>query len=1106
MLEQLDLTDDFTEATLSKGELIRRGGKIKSFLTPDADTVLGKVRGSNGETYEQMILLVHEDGTMYIDGHCSCPVGFNCKHVAALVLELTARAAQGAPARPEKAATPLRREVVLPQTLESWLDRARHISDAPSYGTNHRLLYVLSVGYNDKADRWSASVGRYLQLDLYSARLKNGTYHDIKQAGTPHRTSSVPQYVALELDLLRFIDACASRRYYPGVTGQVLDDSDLTQHLLQRLLATGRLFWQDASTEPLRAGDVRPARAAWRMLPDGTQETTLEAAPEAAHVLPIVPAWYVDTDTRELGRLEPDLPAAQLKVFLNCPPVMPEAAPAFRERFEEALGGTLPAPHRFETKDRKHACVPRLTLFSLTGLTPFGSSADITDTAALEYVYGDVVIPASDAGSVLSRYQDGVLERIPRDAKTESKAQKRLLAENFLPAGRILSYLREDKWHHFMLLTDRHANEAHWLAFVQEVVPRLRRSGWEVHFDPSFRYQVLQPEAWYGEVDESSGQDWFGLELGVVVDGERVSIIPLLVSLLQRMPHALSPEALAELPDDGELLVPFEGKKLALPVARVRAILTVLIELYLKEGADGPLRLPLLDAARLLELEEALEVRWAGGEKLREMGQRLRNFSSIRPVAPPKGLRAQLRPYQQEGLAWLQFLREYNLSGILADDMGLGKTLQTLAHLLMEKEAGRAKRPSLVVAPTSLMHTWRSEAKRFTPDLKVLVLHGKDRQALFDRIPEHDLILTTYPLVPRDVDTLQEHAFHLLVLDEAQNIKNVRTAAFKTVASLVANHRVCLSGTPLENHLGELWSLFHFLMPGFLGSSEVFRRLYRTPIEKGGDTTRQAQLARRVKPFILRRTKAEVARELPEKTESVITVELEGAQRDLYETLRSSMHERIRKEIDTKGLARSHITILDALLKLRQACCDPRLLSLSAAKRVKSSAKLEWLEGTLPNLLEEGRKVLLFSQFATLLGLIEESLQRMGVPYAKLTGQTRNREAQVRAFQEGDARVFLITLKAGGVGLNLTAADTVIHFDPWWNPAAENQATDRAYRIGQDKPVFVYKLIAESSIEEKILVMQEHKAALARGILDGSLDKSSGLTPEDLNLLFEPLA
>ncbi|WP_415577499.1 DEAD/DEAH box helicase, partial [Deinococcus radiodurans] len=375
----------------------------------------------------------------------------------------------------------------------------------------------------------------------------------------------------------------------------------------------------------------------------------------------------------------------------------------------------------------------------------------------------------------------------------------------------------------------------------------------------------------------------------------------------------------------------------------------------------------------------------------------------------------------------------------------------------------------------------------------------------FEKIPHADVVLTTYPLLPRDIDELRQHEYHLVILDEAQNIKNNKTAAAKAAGSLGARHRLALTGTPLENHLGELWSQFNFLAPGLLHDEKTFQKLYRTPIEKRGDTARQAALSARVRPFILRREKRDVARELPPKTEIPVRVTLEGDQRDLYETVRVTMQSRVREELAARGLARSTIAILDALLKLRQAVTDPRLVKLEAAREVQGNAKLDWLETNLPQMVEEGRRVLIFSGFATLLGHLEEFLKREGIPYSKITGQTKDRQKQIDAFQAGETHVFLITLKAGGVGLNLTAADTVIHYDPWWNPAAEDQATDRAYRIGQDKPVFVYKLIAAGSVEERILDLQARKAALARGVLDGGLTDATQLTVQDLDRLFAPL-
>jgi SNF2 family DNA or RNA helicase len=437
--------------------------------------------------------------------------------------------------------------------------------------------------------------------------------------------------------------------------------------------------------------------------------------------------------------------------------------------------------------------------------------------------------------------------------------------------------------------------------------------------------------------------------------------------------------------------------------------------------------------------------------------------------------------------------------------MGLGKTVQTLAHLQYEKEQGRLTQAALIIAPTSLVGNWFAEAQRFTPELSVLVYHGYDRHQ--DNFDEYDLIISTYGLIHRDKEKFVNYFFYYLILDEAQFIKNARTKTTQVIQQLRAQHRLCLTGTPLENHLGELWSLFHFLMPGLLGDAKQFRLWFRTPIEKHADSARRELLATRVKPFMLRRTKNQVAQELPPKTEITRTIELTGPQRDLYEAIRMSMEKKVRDAIVKQGLGKSHILLLDALLKLRQVCCDPRLLSLPEAEIAHGvSAKLDVLVELLDSLVEEKRRVLIFSQFTSMLQLIEESLNKKNYPYLKLTGQTQNRQALVDQFQEGTIPIFLISLKAGGTGLNLTKADTVIHYDPWWNPAVEDQATDRTHRIGQENPVFVYKLITSGTVEEAILGMQDRKRQLVDGILSADATQSVSLTEEDLVQFFVPLS
>ncbi|WP_377690338.1 DEAD/DEAH box helicase [Pseudobowmanella zhangzhouensis] len=385
-------------------------------------------------------------------------------------------------------------------------------------------------------------------------------------------------------------------------------------------------------------------------------------------------------------------------------------------------------------------------------------------------------------------------------------------------------------------------------------------------------------------------------------------------------------------------------------------------------------------------------------------------------------------------------------------------------------------------------------------------MHGPKRGADADSLQNSDVIVTSYPLLLRDWNVYQQQLFSLLVLDEAQSLKNPSTKLYRVLQSLRFEQIIALSGTPIENHLGELWAQFNLLQPGLLGSQSQFNRLFRAPIERQRNEARRALLVERVRPFILRRQKQQIATELPGKTEILQSIPLEEKQAQLYESVRVSIDASLNKIIAAKGFKHSQIEILDAMLKLRQICCHPQLLNQVGAKRLSQSAKLDWLVSQLPGLLEDGRNILIFSQFSSMLGLIATTLDDMGIAYSKLTGETLDREAQIARFKQGKNRVFLISLKAGGTGLNLTEADTVIHFDPWWNPAAQAQATDRAYRIGQDKPVFVYRLIAQGSIEEKIVELQQSKQALAAGILDGSMDATeTRLNEQMLQSLLAPL-
>ncbi len=897
--------------------------------------------------------------------------------------------------------------------------------------------------------------------------LEDGRFGAAKRfafSGGPYR----PGYVGLDdYELLLAILAHAtSYREKHSFYAPVTIDLNAGNRLLGRLLATGRCHWCEPDAAPLRAGQPRAADIRWKLGADRQErpELVVEGCPQALW-LAGEPPWYVDPHEGVSGSLE--------------------------LRGERQAMNTLSVPRLLTAEDRDSRPLPHLRLHLHRGLP----------LAKLAFDYDGQIVDFGDDRSI----------RVRREFDTEITAAERLEEMGLVELidAAIPGVAAEDLAGEF-LLTPSDADDGEFLtSFVRQGVPLLRAAGWVVEIDDNFPFRVIEGEQhWYADVADGKNP-WFDLELGVEIGGERHSLLPILVGMLRNPAFGLD-EFRSQVAGEFALRT-VDGRTLVLPAERVQAILGTLTDLFGERPLtpDGALSLSPLNAPLLVDLEEVLgeDARvWSGGERTRELGRKLRDFHRIEPVEVPEGFRGTLRPYQRDGLNWLQFLREHDLAGILADDMGLGKTVQVLAHLLCEKQARRADRPSLVVAPTSVIGNWRNEAARFAPDLRVLVLHGQSRKAHFDRIAEHDIVLTTYPLLSRDAKVLASQAYHALILDEAQFVKNAKTKAALAARWINARHRLCLTGTPMENHLGELWSLFHIMMPGLLGDSKHFRKLFRTPIEKHGDDDRREQLAARVRPFLLRRTKNEVETDLPRKSEMTRLIDLGPSQRDLYESIRLAMNDKVREEIARIGLARSTIVILDALLKLRQVCCDPRLLKIREAKAVEESAKLDALMEMLDEMLEEGRRILLFSQFTSMISLIEQELRLRRIPWVKITGDTRDRDSPIRQFQAGEVPLFLISLKAGGTGLNLTAADTVIHYDPWWNPSVEDQATDRAHRIGQEKPVFVYRLIVSGSVEEKMLALQTRKRELAEGIYRSrGAQGGAPLSAADMEVLFQPL-
>ena len=746
-----------------------------------------------------------------------------------------------------------------------------------------------------------------------------------------------------------------------------------------------------------------------------------------------------------------------------------------------------------------------------------GSSFDneVMPLLELSFEYEGVRILAAEEDDEVMIDLDRFVPRSPSD---ESRARRFLESFGAVPLDCLDEYSAA-VYADYVVRCEGNVHD--FCGFSAYVVPQLRALGWKVEVDPKYPFKVVQGEpAWQATItsgpsrfDESGDEkeverpDWFGLQLGVVVDGKKVNLLPALLELLERA----NGKPLAELAQTTSrkcLALPVgDGLYLPLPVDRARAILRVLAELYDGTAPKGELRVPPIRAGAILALDEAFAKN--GGQVLitGDAGALRVAEDMAKPIAQveqPSGVQATLRDYQIEGISWLQNLREREVGGILADDMGLGKTLQTIAHVMLEKEAGRLTKPALIIAPTSLVMNWQREFKKFAPEARVLVVHGSDRASAYDGIRDADVVVTSYPIVCRDEEKFAEWDFHLVILDEAQTIKNMKSRAHIACRSIVATHRLCLSGTPVENHLGELWSLLDFVNPGLLGDELHFNRFYRVPIERLRNEDRLAALRELVAPYILRRNKRDVAKELPKKTEVMRPVELYGQQRELYESIRVAAHAEVRKLIKKKGLAASTIPILGALTKLRQVCCDPRLVRMNSTGPVKESAKYRMFFELLDKQLEGGHRVLVFSQFTSMLGLLEKGLIERKVKYAILTGATTDRAEAVDQFEKGGAKVFLISLKAGGTGLTLTSADVVIHYDPWWNPAIQAQATDRAYRIGQKKPVISYQLFAAGSVEERILGLQRSKKHVADAIL-GQGAAANALGEAELDILFAPL-
>ena len=1094
------------------GRVYQRQGRVVA-LEDRPTEIVAWVRGSSPAPYSVRIRIAADGQGVRIEGACSCPVGAFCKHIAATLIEIRTRQPEVAAVKSALGDEPL------PPHIAHWIAMLERSQTADSEAfppdAQSRLIYVFSAPEYRQAPS-------FLQVEAWSARvLKNGGFSN--SASRPELSNllseTAPRYVRpSDVKIVRWLSVARGTAY----GGPIRLKDEAAWEIIEAAIATGRARLDKVHGSPLTMGPDRTAEIVWKLGDDAHLRPVIEVEGGVTAFL-AAPPGYLDRAAGVIGRLALNVDSGVAVAILAAPPLPARLAGKVAQLIEQRAPRAAAArPASAEPPLRiEQSPVPALRLFGaeLPAELPENATlrhsswryaappeTEIVALARLSFRYGPATLPHGETAAVVSTVAHGRVLEIVRRPEEEAAAVAQLRRQGLVNAPEVRP--ETPARHRLDFLPE--GDEFAWFDFLYHGLPALREAGFVIEVDEAFPLQLLRGGGDFEiGLRESSGVDWFELDLGVEIDGVRVDLIGPICALIASPFFDASGYRPFE-DDDEPFYLPLpDGRCLAMPHSRLMPIVQAIHDLScaqaLFDGA-GSLRLSRGDAASIAAFEDATRdagVVFRGGEALRAMGRKLKEIGGLPRRAPPPNFAAALRPYQADGLSWLSFLCEMGIGGILADDMGLGKTVQALALIAGKKVEGQLDRPALVVAPTSLMANWRLEAEKFAPDLKVLTLHGLDRKTRFDAIAESDLVLTTYPLIGRDKDVLQAQAWSLLILDEAQTVKNPDATTTRLIRELTASQRFALTGTPLENHLGELWSLFDVVSPGFLGDRAWFTKAFRTPIEKRGDVERARHLARRVRPFLLRRTKDQVASELPPKTEIVERIEMEREQRDVYESIRLAMHAKVRAAIAAKGLNRSRIIVLDALLKMRQACCDPRLLKLSGKPNAKpKSAKLERLEELLEDLKAEGRRILIFSQFTSMLDLIRSQLDAKKMGYSLLTGETRDRPKEIAAFQKGEKSLFLISLKAGGVGLNLNAADTVILYDPWWNPAVEEQAIDRAHRIGQDKPVFVHKLVMAETIEEKMEEMKARKRQLAESLFDADGAPTLAMTEADIEMLF----
>jgi hypothetical protein len=1063
-----------------------------------AKEITAVVRGA----YDYDTRLLWENGRLQF--RCSCPYGAHCKHCAALLLrareELRAKRSEAValalqpelPPAPPPPPAPLLglllpvspatarcrlTFVCRPQPRFDYFDIFLLV-DTPKLRQSVRGIYemqsqVLNSGYRDLPGRpeWGSEDRQLFRTLLQIPSASVGAYHayTVDDAG-------LSTLLLAAVDHPRFLLAPAAGRPVrdpyglskwdsPRVSGYQNDTVDLTT--LQPLaisLAPLRLELDGAWTSS--GAHLRPRF--WR--PDGTEV-------EAARLHQIGGHWWFDGRSffRADNSFQPSLVAEaahghEFDVDVQSSlqllePVRAQLSPALAAAWPVIETVAAQPVFYLDQEDDGERLLMRVLFRWQEGEAP-----------ALEWPCGD-----QDADCLPYSTAEGPSRWLRCDPEPRREMHHRLIDGAFQDAGggeyRMEGFQRCAEF----LFTRLEEWKTSGEFFITDAVRRLLEGGREVNSSVA-----IQPSG--------SGLDWFELDVKFFDLDEPLDTTAIWAAIRSGRNYVRLRDKQGE---SRVLTMPKDGFR------RLRRELDELEDATGQANRCSPFLL--FSAVEGLRQSGAVSL----STEANAFYDKLKSFRGIRTAAPPPELDSVLRHYQKEGLAYLHYLEELNFGGVLADDMGLGKTLQVLAFLEnLRRERGTM--PSLVVCPTSVGHNWIAEAARFTPALKtVLMESGVGRHRHFESLEQYDLVVTSYALLRRDMDKLGAVHFRVMILDEAQNIKNPGTKGAACARQIVADRRLALTGTPLENSVLDLWSIYDVVLPGLLGSQRKFQQRFQNPIEKENIPEARQRLARRLRPFLLRRLKSEVVPELPPRIEQVMECDLTVSQRRLYREVAEQARGEVMQTVKEKGLAKSQIHILAALMRLRQICCHPMLLGAGLAKRMPDiapeqfSGKFNAFVELLDTLLEGEHRVLIFSSFVKMLRIIRDHLDKRKVPYAYLDGATLKRKEAIEEFQSGTSqRVFLLSLKAGGTGVNLTAADYVILYDPWWNPAVENQAIDRTHRIGQTKTVMAYRMVTRGTVEEKIMELQRRKSALVQAVVENDTAFAKHLTVEDLEELF----